>query len=201
MSRIDQAVTALRDPITAQGYVRRARDLVLSRWLARGFGSFGRGAILYQPVWILGPATTIHLGPGAVIGPSTRIGAFDSELRIGGGTDIVGGASLFATGAGIEIGREVLMAWNVQIYDHQHRFDDPTASVLSQGFDKRARVTVGDGAHLGANVYVGPGVTVGRNAVVGANAVVVADVPDYAIAAGIPARIIGDVRAQPAAAR
>ena len=35
-----------------------------------------------------------------------------------------------------------------------------------------------------------PGVTIGKNAVIGANAVVTKDVPDYAVAVGIPARVI-----------
>jgi serine O-acetyltransferase len=46
----------------------------------------------------------------------------------------------------------------------------------------------------GATIYVGAkvlgGVRVGRNAVVGANAVVIKDVPDNALAVGVPARII-----------
>jgi acetyltransferase-like isoleucine patch superfamily enzyme len=194
VSRLDQVRNAVRDPFTAQGYVRRARDLVLTRYLTRGFGSSGAGTVLYQPVWVLGSGQRIHLGADVAIGPATRLGAFDGDLRIGDGADIVGGASLFAFGAGIELGSEVLLAWNVQIYDHQHRNSDPELPIRRQGFDKQARVKVGDGAHLGANVYVGPGVTIGRNAVIGANAVVVHTVPDYAIAVGAPARVIGDVR-------
>ena len=38
------------------------------------------------------------------------------------------------------------------------------------------------------------GVSIGIGALVGAGAVVTKDVPDYAIAAGVPAKIIGDVR-------
>jgi acetyltransferase-like isoleucine patch superfamily enzyme len=43
---------------------------------------------------------------------------------------------------------------------------------------------------VGARVILLPGVTVGRHAVVGAGSVVTKDVPDYAVAAGNPARII-----------
>jgi acetyltransferase-like isoleucine patch superfamily enzyme len=38
------------------------------------------------------------------------------------------------------------------------------------------------------------GVTIGESALVGAGAVVTADVADYAIVAGVPARVMGDVR-------
>ncbi|WP_291390297.1 site-2 protease family protein [Devosia sp.] len=50
------------------------------------------------------------------------------------------------------------------------------------------------GAALGSNSTIVCGVTIGENALVGAGAVVTKDVPDFAIVAGVPARVIGDVR-------
>ena len=52
---------------------------------------------------------------------------------------------------------------------------------------------VGDGAWLGHGVFVGPGVRIGRGSVIGANAVVLEDVPDRAIAVGVPARTIRSI--------
>lgn len=51
-------------------------------------------------------------------------------------------------------------------------------------------------ASLGSNATILAGVTVGERALVGAGAVVTKDVPDFAIVAGVPARVIGDVRTQ-----
>lgn len=49
-------------------------------------------------------------------------------------------------------------------------------------------------AAIGSNVTVIAGVTIGKYSLIGAGAVVTHDVPDYAIVAGVPARVIGDVR-------
>jgi len=57
-----------------------------------------------------------------------------------------------------------------------------------------APITVKDDAWIGAGVVVLPGVTIGQCALVGAGAVVTRDVPDYAVVAGVPARVVGDVR-------
>ncbi|HYD32057.1 MAG TPA: N-acetyltransferase, partial [Azospirillaceae bacterium] len=50
------------------------------------------------------------------------------------------------------------------------------------------------GASIGSNATIVAGVTIGVHALVGAGAVVTGDVPDHAIVAGVPARVIGDVR-------
>lgn len=50
------------------------------------------------------------------------------------------------------------------------------------------------GASIGSNATIVCGVTIGAKALVGAGAVVTRDVPEFAIVAGNPARVIGDVR-------
>jgi len=56
------------------------------------------------------------------------------------------------------------------------------------------KTTVKTKASIGTNATIIAGVTIGEAAMVGAGAVVTADVPDFAIVAGVPARVIGDVR-------
>jgi len=51
-------------------------------------------------------------------------------------------------------------------------------------------VRVKKGADIGVNAVILPGVTVGKGAIVGAGAVVTCDVPDYAVVAGVPAKVL-----------
>jgi acetyltransferase-like isoleucine patch superfamily enzyme len=53
---------------------------------------------------------------------------------------------------------------------------------------------VGEGAWLGAGVTVLDGCTVGSHAIVGTGAVVTKPIPDYAVAVGVPARVVRDRR-------
>jgi acetyltransferase-like isoleucine patch superfamily enzyme len=52
-------------------------------------------------------------------------------------------------------------------------------------------IEIGDDVWIGANVVVLGGVRIGRGAVIGAGAVVTRDIPEFAIAVGVPARPVG----------
>jgi acetyltransferase-like isoleucine patch superfamily enzyme len=110
-------------------------------------------------------------------------------IKIGDGCSAVGGLTVSGV-CKIEVEDEVLIARNVYISDHSHRFDDPKISIKFQGIDRIAPVRIGKGAWIGQNAVIFPGVTIGRGAVIGANSVVRESVPDRCVAAGVPAKII-----------
>lgn len=72
-------------------------------------------------------------------------------------------------------------------YDNSMRFDLFSKELI---FDGKARVIIENDVWLGANVFVKNGVTIRNGAIIGAGAVVLNDVPEYAIAAGVPAKVI-----------
>jgi acetyltransferase-like isoleucine patch superfamily enzyme len=51
-------------------------------------------------------------------------------------------------------------------------------------------VRIGDWADIGTNATILPGVTIGKGSIIGAGAVVVEDVPDFAVVAGVPAKLL-----------
>jgi acetyltransferase-like isoleucine patch superfamily enzyme len=62
--------------------------------------------------------------------------------------------------------------------------------------DEIRPVRICRGAWVGHNCFILKGVTVGEGAIIGAGSVVVNDVPAYSVAAGNPARVVKDLRAQ-----
>jgi virginiamycin A acetyltransferase len=85
--------------------------------------------------------------------------------------------------------RDVLLASGVQIPSggKTHYFDDPTRPIREQGGERRM-VTIGAGTWIGTGAIVLA--DVGKGTVVAAGAVVTKPLPDNAIAAGVPAKVI-----------
>jgi acetyltransferase-like isoleucine patch superfamily enzyme len=137
----------------------------------------------------------ISVGDGVFIGPGSWLqvvpdGVSDSvAISIGSGTSIAGMCVISAVSSVLLEGH-VLLARNVYISDHIHRYDRTDVPILNQGVDKVQPVLIRRGAWLGQNVVVCPGVTIGRGAVIGANSVVTHDIPDFCVAVGAPARVV-----------
>jgi acetyltransferase-like isoleucine patch superfamily enzyme len=171
----------------------RAKGKSFSLFAAGSFASFGARSVLEPPIRLRGEERIV-IGSMVFIGANSWLQVLDGygegvALTVGDGTNIVGGCVLSAARS-ITIGRDVLMARNVYISDHSHAFSDTSRPVIKQGITAVSPVVIGDGAWLGQNVLIGPGVRIGRGAVIGANSVVLSDVADYAVAAGVPARVI-----------
>lgn len=120
------------------------------------------------------------LGRGAYVGPGVTVG---DNVKIQNYSLVYAPAVLEA---GVFVGPSVVLT-----NDRNPRSVDPSGEIKTGTDWVPSGVTVKEGASLGArSVCVSP-VTIGRWAMVGAGAVVVADVPDFALVVGVPARRIG----------
>ena len=62
--------------------------------------------------------------------------------------------------------------------------------MMDQGFEEEKPVYIGNDVWIGDRVVILPGVHIGDGSVLAAGAVVSRDIPDYSIAAGVPAKVI-----------
>ena len=132
---------------------------------------------------------------GCRVGDATKIGAF-VEIQIGaevGARCKISSHSFICEGVVIE--DEVFIGHGVMFTnDRQPRATNSDGTPQSSA-DWTLEVTrVMRGASIGSNATIVAGITIGAKAMVGAGAVVTHDVPDHAIVAGVPARVIGDTR-------
>lgn len=73
--------------------------------------------------------------------------------------------------------------------------NDPVMSHMRPNIEEEYQgVTILDGARIGAGCTILPCITIGREAMIGAGAIVTRDIPDYAIAYGTPAKVVGWVQ-------
>ena len=175
----------------------RIKGKVFSIMISRSFANFGKKSVIMCPLRIYGEER-IWIGGRVFIGPNSWLQTVPDEenrsiaISIGEGTAISGFCHISAVRKVI-IEENVLMAQNIHISDHMHKYKDVNMPVILQGLDKIAPVLIRRGAWIGNNVVINPGVTIGIGAVIGANSVVNKDIPDYCVAAGSPARIVKKV--------
>ena len=136
----------------------------------------------------------VQVRPGAIIGEECNIGRgvfIDSNVTIGDRVKIQNYVSVYH---GVTIEDGVFVGPHVVFTnDKIPRSITPDGLLKSEDDWEITSTLIKYGASLGANCVIVCGVTVGRWALVGSGAVVTRAVPDYAIVAGNPARIIGYV--------
>ncbi len=146
----------------------------------------GDRVVIYQerdggPV-VLSDGTHLHNDVVIEIGPGGSLG-------VGANTQIQRGCQITAYESSIEIGRRVQIAPYCAFYSYDHGMI-AEVPMSHQPLHTKGPIGIGDDAWLGVGVIVLSGVRIGKGAVVGAGAVVTDDVPDGAIVAGVPARLI-----------
>lgn len=123
---------------------------------------------------------------------------FDHPKVIIGSGVVIGHQVQIVANKEVVIEDDVKIASRVRISDTDGHPHDAESRVQDQPppVDEIRAVRICRRAWLGENCLIMKGVTVGEGAIIGASSVVSNDVPPYSVAAGNPARVVKDLRAQ-----
>ncbi len=127
--------------------------------------------------------------------PQAMLVSLGGSIKIGEKTEVSMNSRIASMGF-VKIGDHVLMGPHVFIADYNHEYHDPTIPIMYQGnsftpkLDGSPNLVIDDGTWIGTNAVIVGNVRIGKHCVIGANSVVTKDIPDYSVAAGIPAKVI-----------
>ncbi|WP_051296498.1 acyltransferase [Anaeroarcus burkinensis] len=160
------------------------------------FKHVGRRTVVYKPMRVVN-ANCIKIGKNTVLEKEATLYSinklgnafYNGEISIGNNVYI--NHHFNATSANsITIEDDVLMAYNVSIFDFEHDYSDIYRSVNNSDLIVKGPIIIGEKSWIGMNVAILGTVKIGKHCIIGANSVVTKDIPDYSIAVGNPARVV-----------
>ncbi len=173
---------SLRLNLLREAYTRNAEPMPIASDV-----SLGEGVKIFRP-------DLVNLY-GCSIGAETKVGVFveiQKNAAIGARCKISSHSFICE---GVTIEDEVFVGHGVMFTNDRYpRAANEDGSLQTEADWQVGETRVKRRASIGSNVTIISGTTIGESALIGAGAVVTRDVPDYAIVAGVPARVIGDVR-------
>ncbi|WP_235737266.1 acyltransferase [Nocardioides alcanivorans] len=164
---------------------------------AAGFGTFGASSCIGFPQATVLGERSIHIGTETLIGRHVTLtvgyGVGDTNVPerglVIGDRCVIGARCTLTAHESIELGDDVWFGQDVFVSDASHGYQDP-AVPIGQQLGMHQPVAIGSGSWIGHGAMVLPGTVIGRNVVVGAGSVVRGEIPDHAVVAGIPARVV-----------
>ena len=111
------------------------------------------------------------------------------NIFIGHNSYINGGLIYASPSAKIIIGDNCLISYSVHIRTMTHNYNFKNELINEQGHAEKD-IVIGNDVWIGYGVQIMCGVVIGNGAVIAAGSIVTKDIPEYAVVAGVPARII-----------
>lgn len=134
-------------------------------------------------------------GSGGSLTIGERVGLANTYCNLSSGSITIGDRCIFGPNVMLITGRHTFTRGrraSLWVQDQDLGWGGGSLEVPTSGYD----IVIGEGTWICAGAIVSGGVAIGSHAIVAAGAVVTRDVPDHAIVAGVPARVIGDTREQ-----
>ena len=164
------------------------------------FKHFGTHTLLAPGVKIMTPQN-ISIGNNSSIMShciieTCVVGGNNPQLKIGdrvsfGEYSHITCANKVTIGNGVLTGRFVLITDNSHVNNTKEVAD---IAPLAREIHSNGPVHIGENVWIGDKVTILPNVTIGKGSIIAANAVITKDIPEYSVAAGIPAKIIKTIK-------
>jgi acetyltransferase-like isoleucine patch superfamily enzyme len=174
-------------------------DYYTTKNISTELNSIGKSPIIKYPINAIG-LSAIRIGNNVNLQKDFKLRAYEvyNSIKycpsITIGDNFYSGTNSCISAIGeIFIGNNVTIASRVTIIDHSHgelNYKDIETPVMQRKLVNKGPISIEDNVWIGENVVVVAGVTIGKNSVIGANSVVTKDIPEYTIAAGVPAKVI-----------
>ncbi len=174
---------------------------LLCPWRRHRFARFGKDSFIHRPCWLYGEFK-IAVGSGVMCMHHAWLAAERPNwaqqgplLAIGNGVGIRRGVTISAM-TSVVIEDDVLLAGGVTIVDSDHTIVGPRERGSNPVWNPMLSdpIRVGRGSWIAEHSVVLRGADIGAFCVIGANSVVKGEIPDYSIAVGSPARVVGTTR-------
>lgn len=136
----------------------------------------------------IGPGSKVEIGDDCRIESNVVFAVYNGFIKFGNHSGVQTGCVLHGRG-GLTIGDHVMIAAGCVFVPFSHNYADVDKPMLRQGVTPKG-IVLEDDVWLGTGVKVLTGVRIGRGAIVGAGAVVTQDIPPYAVAVGVPAKVL-----------
>jgi len=169
-----------------------AFDRMMRRVLVRAMAKSVGNELTVEPNVVLKHPETMEFGDKVFLGAQCMIqGRFDGTCKIGNHVWI--GPQAYFDARHLVLEDYVGWGPGAKVLGSAHTGEPVEDPIIATPLIIEP-VVIGFGADIGTGSVILPGVRVGANAIIGAGAVVNHDVPDFAIAAGVPARVLRDRR-------
>ena len=186
-------------PIRLKNGVSLFYSLIYSNYYSRFFKKSGSNFFVRAPLYLIGPKF-ISIGDNFYSGYRLRLEAHNINYGQDDTPTIIIGNNVsfnydchIGCANKIIIGNNVLFASRIFVTDHYHGDIDYDSLLTAPNFRpiySKGPVIIEDNVWIGEGVAIMPNVTIGKNAIIGANSVVTINIPENAVAAGVPAKII-----------
>lgn len=134
------------------------------------------------------PNSGIKIGHNVYFGKNTCLAITDQGLFTVGDNTAFTGEILISVAQKVEIGRNTLIGEFVSIRDGDHQYE--MSQLIKEQPISALPIVIEDDVWIGRGVAILKGSHISKGSIIGANAVVKSFIPPYAIAAGIPAKVI-----------